>query len=80
MDEVATQEDKEFEALISLAEQTAGQTDERRTNMNEFGSEDEEYDGLCMQLVSEVEGEDTSTKGFQSASADVGQEMDVSIG
>ena len=80
MDEATTQKDKELEALILLAEETARWTDEQRANKNEYGSEDEEYDGLCTQLVSEVDGEDNITNGFQTESMDWAREMEISIG
>lgn len=80
MDEVVSQEDREFEALISLVEEAARPTDDQGVNIHEYGSEDEEYDGLCVQLVSEVEKGDSETNVLTTSSSDPGQEMDTSIG
>ena len=80
MDEVAVQEDKELEALILLGEEAFRPTDEQGIHRNGYGSEDEEYDRLCMQLALEGGGEESGTNDSNTTTVDVGQEMDTSIG
>ena len=80
MDEVVSQKDRAFEALISLVEGAARPTDDQGVNMHEYGSEDEEYDGLCVRLVSEVEKDDGGSNVLMTSSTDPDQEMDTSIG
>ncbi len=78
VDKVLSQAEEELEALISLVEEAARPTDDQGILLNEYGSEDEDYDGLFMRLVSEVEGGDELTNVFSAPMRDPGQEMDTS--
>ncbi len=78
VDDVLSQMDNEYEASIYLVEQAAQPTDDHEFLTNEYGSEDEDYDGLFMQHVSEVEGGDKGTDGCSTSARCPGQEMDMS--
>lgn len=69
-----SQVDKEYEALISLVEQAAQPAEDHEIILNEYGSEDEDYDGLFMQLVTGDKG----TDGFSTSLRDLDHEMDMS--
>lgn len=79
MDDVVSQLDNEFEASISLVEQAAQPIDDHELLTNEYGSEDEDYDGLFLQLLSKIEGRDNGNDGCSTSARCPGQEMDMSM-
>ena len=79
IDEILSQENQEFEALVSSM-----QDDERRhrqqTTVSDYGSNEEEYDQLFMEFMSRegsLEGR-TRTVGYNAHEKDL--EMDISAG
>ena len=70
-----SQEDQEFEALISLMQ---NEDRDQENIMSVYGSDEEEYDELFMEVVSKQEA---STRGIQSEGpTNTEQSMDVSMG
>ena len=78
VDQILSQEDQEFEALVLLM-QGGDQDHQQKTNLD-YGSDEEEYDRLFMEVISRQGSAErgTSMVGHDAPKQD--QEMDVSVG
>ena len=88
VDHVFLQEEKELEALISQQEEVTPSADNQSIIMKGYGSEDEDYDGLFMQLVSDAREENKKADGLLTSQTNTGsltlptdpdQAMDTSV-
>ena len=74
VDEILSQEEDEFEALISLID---SRNDEGIHSPSNYGSDDEEYDDLFMNVVSNEEAIENRSKHHERNVID--EAMDISI-
>lgn len=75
VDQILSQEDQEFEALISLM-QSEEHNEERNTST--YSSDDEEYDQLFMDVMSKEEVAEGDVK--EAGKTDTDEVMDISMG
>jgi len=75
VDQILSQEDQEFEALISLM-QSEEHNEERNTST--YSSDDEEYDQLFMDVMSKEEVAEGDAK--EAGKTDTDEVMDISMG
>lgn len=73
MEDILQHESQEFDTLISrLDESSSSAMEQKETETTEnYGSDDEEYDWLCMEAVSAIEAKDDGAHY---------QDMDMSSG
>ena len=78
VDEILSQEDQEIEELVSWMQHAEGHKNEEPAQhpISDYGSDDEEYDKLFMDVVTKASGQKESNAG-----TDLGQalEMDLSL-
>ena len=79
VDQILSQEDQEFEALVLSMHGSADQEHQQRTDLD-YGSDEEEYDRLFMEFISRqgCAERGTSMVGHDAPKQD--QDMDVSVG
>ena len=80
IDQILSQENQEFEALVSSMQDDAKQEHRQQTTVSDYSSNEEEYDQLFMEFMSiegSVEGR-TRTVGYDAPKQDL--EMDISVG
>ena len=78
MEEVLSQEEQELEALVSLMEADDQTAKDRDGASAGYGSEEEDYDRLFMEVLEQPEGmQPTNTS---RATPDNDGEMDISMG
>ena len=79
VDQILSQDDQEFEALVLSMQGGADQKHQRKSNLD-YGSDEEEYDRLFMEVISRQGSAErvTSMVGHDPSKQD--QEMDVSVG
>ena len=77
MDEVLTQEDREFEALVALIDQ---QQEEHEQTISDYGNDDEDYDRIFMEAVAAAERSSCEVVPGSGPCSDLDQEMDMSSG
>lgn len=81
MDEVLTQEDRELEALVSLMSDEQKSRDGQQHDASEYGSDEEDYDGLFLEALANAEGNwETLTVPKVVQEPDLDYEMDLSVG
>ncbi|KAL2042194.1 hypothetical protein N7G274_004682 [Stereocaulon virgatum] len=78
LDEILSQEDQELEAIVSSMEDDPRQEDYQSYQMSNYGSDDEEYDKLFMEVMSEEEGNANSAARSVMAKPEDDRAMDVS--
>ena len=78
LDQILLQEDQELEAIVSSMEDDTQQEDYQMYQMSNYGSDDEEYDKLFMEVMSEEEGNANSEARSVMAKPEDGRAMDVS--
>ena len=73
-------ETQEFEALVSSVQDTADQEHHQQTTFSDYGSDEEEYNQLFVEVISRQGSAERSksTVGGDPPSQD--QEMDISVG
>ena len=77
VDRIFSQEDREIEELVSLMQHTEkGERTNQLANLtSDYGSDEEEYDQLFMEVMSKIDG---NTDGTAYTALEQDQEMDVS--
>ena len=80
VDQFLSQEDQEFEALVLLMQGGADQEHHQQKTNLDYGSDEEEYDRLFMEVISRQGSAErgASMVGHDAPKQD--QEMDVSVG
>ena len=84
VDQILTLEDQQFQALISLMSEAKESVDgqEAETHQqttSEYGSDEEEYDRLFMDVMSEPQQASGSQTGIQDSRLTETQDMDISM-
>ncbi|KAL9073196.1 MAG: hypothetical protein Q9161_003028 [Pseudevernia consocians] len=81
VDRILSQETQEFEALVSSMQNTANQADHRQQKtISEYGSDEEEYDELFMEVMSRQGLAERSTDAVGHGAPEQDQGMDISLG
>lgn len=81
VDRILSQETQEFEALVSSMQDNADQKDHhQQKTISEYGSDEEEYDQLFMEVMSRQGLAERSTDAVGDGAPEQDQEMDISLG
>jgi len=81
VDEVLTQEDRELEALVSLMSNEEENGEGQQHDMSEYGSDEEDYDGLFLEALADAEGRgETLAAPKVTRDLHLDYEMDESMG
>lgn len=81
VDRILSQEDQEFEALVSSMQDNADQEDHHQKKpTSNYGSDEEEYDQLFMEVMSRQGSAERSTDTAGDGAPEQDQEMDISLG
>ncbi len=80
VDQILTQEDREFEALVSSMQNNADQEQDQDTTVSDYGSDEEEYDQLFMEVVSKQGSAERNSSTIGDDAPKQDQEMDISVG
>lgn len=78
VDHILPQEDQELEAIFSSMEDERQQDDYQTYPMSNYGSDDEEYDKLFMEVILGQEGAENNTAGGGMTSPEDDRGMDMS--
>lgn len=79
VDQVLTQEEREFEALLSLMDEE--REDGQDHELSDYGSDEEDYDDLFLEALSHVDGRrDRPDARQEHSTPNQDDEMDVSMG
>ena len=73
-------ENQGFEALVSSMQDTADQEHHQQTTLSDYGSEEEEYNQLFVEVISRQESAERSKSTVGDDSPNQDQEMDISGG
>ncbi|CAD6584413.1 MAG: hypothetical protein ASARMPRED_001755 [Alectoria sarmentosa] len=80
-DQILSHENQEFEALVSSMQVNADQGDHhQQKTMSDYGSDEEEYDRLFMEVISRQGSAKRSTETAGDSAPERDQEMDFSMG
>ncbi len=79
VDRILSQEDQEIEELVSLMQhaENADNLNQSQRLMSDYGSDEEEYDQLFIEVMSKVEGH---IEGAADAASGQDHQMDMSSG
>ena len=85
VDRILSQEDEEFQALISSMNETNEKVDHRQAEAHEqtsldYGSDEEEYDRLFMDVMSHPQQASGSLTVLEDSKSTQTQDMDISMG
>lgn len=80
VDRILLQENEEFEALVSSMRDTADQGQPQHTIGSDYGSDEEEYDQIFMEVISRQGSAERSTTILTDDAPEQDQKMDISIG
>ena len=80
VDRILSQENQEFEALISSMQETADREQHQGTTNFDYGSDEEEYDRLFMEVISKQGSAERSIIAFGDDAPEEDHEMDISVG
>lgn len=81
VDQILSQEIQEFEALVSSMHDNADQEDHhQQKTMSDYGSDEEEYDQLFMEVMSRPVTVERSINEMGDGALEQDQEMDISLG
>ena len=81
VDQILSQEIQEFEALVSSMQDNADQeTHHEQKTMSDYGSDEEEYDHLFMEVLSRPSAVEKSIDTSREGALEQDQEMDISLG
>lgn len=80
VDRILLQENEEFEALISSMRDTADQGHCQHTIASDYGSDEEEYDQIFIEVISRQGSAERSTSVLRDDAPEQDQKMDISIG
>ena len=80
LDKLLSQEEQEFEALVSLMQYNADQDRHQQSTMSDYGSDEEEYDQLFMEVLSRQGSAKRNTVIVGDSSPEQDQDMDISLG
>ena len=73
-------EKQEFEALVSWVQDTADQEHHQQTTLSDYGSDEEEYNQLFVEVISRQGSAERSKSTVGDDSPNQDQEMDISVG
>lgn len=73
-------ENQEFEALVSSVQDTADQEHHQQTTLSDYGSDEEEYNQLIVEVISTQGSAERSKSTVGNDSPNQDQEMDISVG
>ena len=73
-------ENQGFEALVSSMQDTVDQEHHQQTTLSDYGSDEEEYNQLFVEVISRQESADQSKSTVGDDSPEQDQEMDISVG
>lgn len=80
-DQILSHENQELEALVSSMQVNADQEDHhQQKTMSDYGSDEEEYDRLFMEVISRQGSAKRSTETVGDSAPERDQEMDFSLG
>ena len=80
VDQILSQEDQEFEALVLSMHGSADQEHHQQKTNLDYGSDEEEYDRLFMEVISTQGSAERGTSMVCHDAPKQDQEMDVSVG
>lgn len=81
VDQILSQNNQDFQALISLMQENADQEHHhQQKTMSDYGSDEEEYDQLFMDVMSRQGSAERSTDTVEDGTPEQDQEMDISLG
>lgn len=80
VDRILSQENEEFEALVSSTQDTTDQGHCQHTIASEYSSDEEEYDQIFMEVISRQGSAERSTSIFGDDAPEQDQKMDISVG
>lgn len=81
VDQILSQENQEFEALLSSIQDDTDQEDHhRQTIKSDYGSDEEEYDQLFMEVMSRQGSTERNTDTVGYGPPEQDQDMDISLG
>lgn len=80
VDQFLSQENEEFEALVSSIQDRNNRADKEDNSQLNYGSDDEEYDALFIQIAPEGVLFEAHAGDASRLPIEQGQEMDVSTG
>ena len=80
VDRILSQENQEFEALVSSMQDNSDQEYHQQTTASDYGSDEEEYDQLLMEVISRQGSAEPSTSTLRDHAPEQDQEMDISVG
>lgn len=81
VDLILSQDNQEFEALVSSMQDHAGEEDQhQQETLSDYGSDEEEYDQLFMEIMSRQGSAEERTDINGEGVAEQDQDMDLSLG
>ena len=81
VDEILTEEEREFEALICLMTEKVESKHEQEHGMSDYGSEEEDYDDLFLDALAEADAQSDMVVGRNDQpSMPLESDMDLSLG
>ena len=81
VDQFLSHENQEFEALVSSMQDSADQEDHhQQTTMSDYGSDEEEYDQLFMEIMSRQGSGERRTDMIDENAPAQDHDMDISLG
>ena len=80
IDQILSQENQDFEALVSSMQDNARQEHRQQTTVSDYGNDEEEYDQLFMEFMSRERSAERRTRTVGYDVPEEEQEMDISVG
>ena len=80
VDQILSQEDQEFEALVLSMQRSADQEHHQQKTHLDYGSDEDEYDRLFMEVISRQGSAEQGISMVGHGAPKQDQEMDVSVG
>lgn len=80
VDQILSQEDQEFEALVSSMQDNVNQDLHPPTTVSDYGSDEEEYDELFMEVMWRQRSAERTSTTVGDDTSEQDQEMDISLG
>ena len=80
VDRILSQENQEFEALVSSMQETVDREQHQGTTISDYGSDEEEYDRLFMEVISKQGSAEREIIAFADDAPEQDHDMDISVG
>lgn len=80
VEQVILQEDQEFEALVSLLQESNQAVEDRENVATDYGSDEEDYDRLFIEVMTKEGITRSDPEGSQEKAPNRDQDMDMSLG